>query len=279
MIYPFMKLFRVRGLLKRMVNILFFSLLIGVTALAGFKVKSLTYSGVFGTIVVGFATALAFGFKGLLMLGLFFLTSSFWSHWKREQKQKAQDKSEKGERRDFIQVFANGGISAAAGSLYLLFQSPLWLVIFLCGIAAANADTWASEIGTVSKRNPFHVLKWKKVERGTSGAVSILGTSAALCGSMLIGLFSFVLWDIIDIKVALIIVIVGFLGNFLDTIIGGSIQVSYRCVKCGVETEKRIHCSLTTRRQYGVEFINNDVVNFISILGACIIGGVVYLWM
>ena len=54
--------------------------------------------------------------------------------------------------------------------------------------AAANADTWSSELGILSKSPPFLITTFKAVPPGTNGAVSILGLLAAIGGGATIGL-------------------------------------------------------------------------------------------
>ena len=107
-------------------------------------------------------------------------------------------------------------------------------------MASANSDTWASEIGTLSKNKPIYIRTFKRIEKGTSGAVSLLGAIAALLGSLLISLLAigFFNWSFHFF----IIFIFGFLGNVIDTIIGAFYQQVYVCSKCGIETEKKIHC-------------------------------------
>ncbi len=61
----------------------------------------------------------------------------------------------------------------------------IWLMGFIVCIASANSDTWASEIGSLSKKNPIYIRTFKRIERGTSGAISLLGSIAALSGSLL----------------------------------------------------------------------------------------------
>ena len=54
--------------------------------------------------------------------------------------------------------------------------------------AAANADTWSSELGILSKSPPFLITTFKPVPPGTNGAISILGLLAAIAGGATIGL-------------------------------------------------------------------------------------------
>ena len=59
---------------------------------------------------------------------------------------------------------------------------------FLASVAAANSDTWGTEIGKLSKSNPIDIISGKKVQHGTSGGVSLIGTAGSLFGSITIGM-------------------------------------------------------------------------------------------
>ena len=61
----------------------------------------------------------------------------------------------KGSQRDWQQVMANGGLAAMASALYYYTGAPIWLLGACICIAAANSDTWASEVGSMSKRKPI----------------------------------------------------------------------------------------------------------------------------
>lgn len=53
---------------------------------------------------------------------------------------------------------------------------------FMVCLASSNSDTWASEIGSLSRKKPIYIRTFKRIERGTSGAISGLGTVAAFAG-------------------------------------------------------------------------------------------------
>jgi uncharacterized protein (TIGR00297 family) len=237
-------------------------------AIGGWWVRSLSVSGAIATVFVGLAVAEGFSWKGLVVLGAFFISSSFWSNFQQRKKLKFLEKIEKGSRRDYIQVLANGSIPAVISLFSIYFSSVPWLDMFIISIAAANADTWASEIGSLSKQSPRLITTWKKVEAGTSGAVTLLGTLAALGGAVFIAVVSSWLWSGIPI---VIISIFGFFGNFFDTYLGAVWQTTYRCVVCGIETEKKHHCMRETVRIKGYRFINNDIVNWLSIMCSIIV--------
>ncbi len=247
-------------------------ILVVVAAISGYKLRSLTLSGAFATIIVGLATLLAFGAQGLLLMGTFFVTSSLWSKFKADKKKSVEDKIKKSGARDAVQVIANGGVPAIISLLYLLFQENFLLYMFISSLATANSDTWASEIGSISKSKPVHVLSLSRVDAGTSGAMSFLGTLSALCGAFLIGIISHYLWNEVTFQLGLAIGIVGFIGNLIDTLLGATVQVTYTCPNCGLNTEKTNHCGQSTNYKSGYRFLNNDTVNFLSIaLGSLLI--------
>ncbi|HZH59592.1 MAG TPA: DUF92 domain-containing protein, partial [Metabacillus sp.] len=134
---------------------------------AAWKSRTLTKTGMIGAMIVGSAIFIGFAWKGLLLLGCFFVTSSMWGKIKSKQKDFLHDMLQKQDQRDIIQVFANGGIPAFIAIISLLDHSHLieYTVLFSISLAAANSDTWASEIGTLSKSHPRMLLTFRKVER------------------------------------------------------------------------------------------------------------------
>lgn len=252
--------------------------IIVVSLLALWK-KSLSVSGAAGAMLVGAAVYIGFGIGGLSLLGLFFGTSTFWSKFKKGKKKLLEDKIEKNNERDFVQVMVNGGGAALMGLLFAVTESSLFELLFIISLAAANSDTWASEIGTLSKGNPYLLVTFQQVERGTSGAVSILGTSAAIVGSFLIVLAAYFLsFSLTGIDV-MIVTFLGFIGNVIDTLLGALVQITYKCPRCGIETERYSHCDTATVPIQGLKLVNNDVVNGISNLAAVLLGAVWYGWI
>ncbi|MDQ0218311.1 DUF92 domain-containing protein [Peribacillus cavernae] len=241
-----------------------------ITAIVGYLVKSLSKSGAAATVLVGVSVLLGFELAGLLLLGVFFASSSFWSKFKASKKKHVEEKLQKGDARDWQQVLANGGIAAIASCIHFFTPSELSLFVFIVSIAAANSDTWASEIGVLSKQRPFYILHLRSVERGTSGAVSLLGSTAAVLGAGLIAVFAVVLFGLPWHPWLLLAVLFGFLGNLFDTLLGALIQARFRCRKCGLETEKTVHCGESTGLIKGCRWFNNDVINASAIALASI---------
>ncbi|MBH0174587.1 DUF92 domain-containing protein [Fictibacillus sp. 23RED33] len=255
-------------------------ILVGVALLSIMSAlfKWLTIAGSLTAFILGVIINKAFGWQGLIILGLFFITSTLLTKWKKDKKQD-QDalhpEDKKG--RSAWQVLANGGAALLAAIGHLTLSDPLWHIVFAATFATATADTWASEIGVLSKRRPFHIKEWKKVEPGLSGAVSSLGTIAAATGALLIGFSFYFLYDT-SITILMCIAISGFLGNVADTLFGAWFEQKYVCSICKRETESRTHCGAKTVKVFGYAFFTNNLVNFSStIIGGLIAGGL-YIW-
>jgi uncharacterized protein (TIGR00297 family) len=242
--------------------------------------RFLTILGSAAAFLTGFTIYLSFHWKGLIVLGVFFMTSSFLTKWKKDRKrdEKASHHQEV-MGRTAGQVFANGGAAVCAAVMNQITEHPIWLIIFLCSFAAATADTWASEIGVLSKAKPFHLKERKKVERGLSGAVSPLGTFAALLGAVMIAGCYYVLYHTVSFVIVFIIIFAGFIGNIADTIFGAWFEQKFFCSICRIETEATMHCGVKTTKVFGYSWITNNKVNFFStIIGGCI-GGGLYIWL
>ncbi|EWG08949.1 hypothetical protein PBF_21773 [Cytobacillus firmus DS1] len=163
-----------------------------------------------------------------------------------------------------------------ASIFFLLNPSQAWLIMFLIGLAAANSDTWASEIGSLSQKPPISLKTWRTIETGTSGAVSSLGTIAALSGSFTIAFLSNVLFHINFYEV-LLIGAFGFAGNLIDSFLGAFFQAEYNCPVCSSNVETAEHCGQPSILIKGWHFADNDFVNFISGLASASVGMLLYI--
>ena len=162
----------------------------GIIALAAFKKRSLSLSGAVAAVLLG---TLMYYFGGIVASGMmvaFFVSSSILSHIFKGKKTALEKVNEKGSRRDCFQVFANGGMGLVFAALFYYFNNPLFLVGCAAAFGEANADTWASEIGVLSRKKPISIITRRTIETGVSGGVSSLGTLASFLGAAFIG-FSF----------------------------------------------------------------------------------------
>ncbi len=230
---------------------------------------SLSKSGAAGALIVGTFTFGLGGWVWGVLLGIFFVSSSLLSHFKEEEKRTAAEKFEKGHRRDVGQVIANGGLGALLALLSALFPSPLWFFLFVGVMATVTADTWATELGTLSKKPPRLITTGEVVDVGTSGGVSPLGTAVSLVGGLLIGLTAGLLQRARGEKMvgraAVAGALGGLAGSLVDSLLGATVQQIYYCDTCQKDTERKIHkCGTVTRPLRGWSWLNNDLVNLIS---------------
>jgi uncharacterized protein (TIGR00297 family) len=256
-----------------------------VTGVAyGFRL--LTLGGAISAFVLG---TLVFGLGGWswsIILIVFFVSSSGLSFLFKQRKRSVEEKYAKGSKRDHGQVIANGGVACVFLLAHIFFpDSVLPWIGFSAALAAANADTWATELGVLSLRNPVLITTGKRVEPGTSGGISLAGTLASAAGALLIGLGAFLLWpselNLINktsrILFSLLIVLGGVFGSLVDSWLGAKVQAIYFCSSCSKETEKHpLHgCGTVTTRLRGAAWMNNDWVNgFCTLSGALLALGV-----
>jgi uncharacterized protein (TIGR00297 family) len=239
---------------------------------------SLSLSGVAGALLVG---TLTFGLGGWVwgvLLGIFFVSSSLLSHFKEAEKKIAAEKFDKGHRRDLGQALANGGLGAFVALLSVVVPSPIWFPYFIGVIATVTADTWATELGTLSRRPPRLLTTGRVVAVGTSGGVSRLGTFVSLLGGLLIGLTAGVLErKQRPLVTALAGAAGGLVGSLFDSLLGATVQQIYYCDYCHKDTEREVHkCGNVTRPLRGWSWLNNDLVNlFASFVGGLVAVG---LW-
>jgi uncharacterized protein (TIGR00297 family) len=248
-----------------------------VIAVLAFVARSLSSTGALAAALVGGVTFGAGGFIPGVLLILFFVSSSLLSRVGKVRKRSLYSAFAKGGRRDHGQVFANGFIAAALAFLYGYSGEGIWLVGAAGALAASNGDTWSTELGVLSRTSPRLITNWAKVEPGTSGGVTGLGTLAALAGSALIGLVGG--WMGADVRLALGATVAGLIGALFDSLLGASVQGIFHCPSCDRETEKhpRHSCGTDTHHLRGWRWLNNDAVNFAaSMVGALIAMG---LWL
>lgn len=187
-------------------------------------------------------------------------------------------------RRDAGQVFANGGIGMVLCLLHAWSPSDLWIFLFIGVLATVTADTWATELGSLSSRKPPRsVLNGKVLIPGESGGVSWVGSTAAAAGSILIGAGGWFLAERSGMEADILPYVLaalagGMVGAFVDSYLGATLQVMYRCPVCGKSVEVSQHCGEAAKRTRGISWMSNDAVNLISsLLGGAAAYGIAML--
>lgn len=249
----------------------------------GYRRGALTAGGGAGAILVGTLILGLGGWGWGVLLIAFFLTSSWLSHYRRSDKEAVADKFAKGSRRDVGQALANGGVGAILAIVFARYPDPLLFAAFIGAMSTVNADTWATELGVLSRVPPRLLTTGRPVPVGTSGGVTWLGIWASVAGALLIGALATALtqaesllrgdgWQLAAVAYPLLAVASGIVGSLFDSLLGATVQAVYCCNHCDKETESPIHrCGQPTRRLRGWPWLNNDLVNLMSSL----VGGVV----
>lgn len=250
-------------------------LIIGIVAsvvlgAASYWRSLLSFSGAVGAVLLGSAVMGGGGLPWGVLLVWFFLSASLLSKFKGEQKRLAAEKFDKGHRRDFGQVAANGGIAGLLALAAWYQPSTVWIAAYIGTLAAVTADTWATETGTLSRRPPRLVTTGRVVPTGTSGGVTLLGSGATALGALMTGLLGGLLFsELTAWQGGLIGLLGGLSGAFFDSFLGATVQAIYRSEVTGQETEKLLHRGVPTTFLRGWRWLNNDRVNFLAgVMGA-----------
>jgi uncharacterized protein (TIGR00297 family) len=174
------------------------------------------------------ATAWGMGWRGVLLLLAFLVSGSLLTKG--------------GGARTARQVVANGGVAALAA------LAGSWPA-FAGSLAAATADTWASEIGRHSRTPPRLITTGMPVSHGTDGGITVLGTAGGIIGAGMMAALAFLLRPLTGVPIA--VAVAGVVGMFLDSVLGATLQ--------GKEA---------------FQWLDNDAVNLAATLGGAAVGAV-----
>ena len=200
------------------------------------------------------------------MLFAFFIPSTLLSRAGKRRKRELVDIGKAGAR-DGWQVLANGGVAALCALAAIFFGKP-WAAAFAGAFAAASADTWGTEIGTLVKGRVHSILTFRPVPAGLSGGVTLAGTLAEVAGAFAVALAAS------GAGVAKIVPVAagGFAGALADSVLGATLQELRYCPQCERTCEINPHvCGTPTTLVRGRSWMNNDAVNIAATLvGACV---------
>ena len=286
-------------------------------ALIGYKKKSLDLSGAVSASLVGVLTIFS-GVRYGLTLAFFFFSGSAVTKVQSEVKKQVDEHfKEGGGLRDFVQVMANGLVPTmlAAASLYSLgglsfianttgagaFAEAIissggsnssmnnattkvastLAVAFLSYFSCCGGDTFASELGVLSKSKPRLITTFcrKEVEPGTNGGVSLLGVVASIFGGLVAAsgwaLGAYITSGVrTEILYALIIgAFGGFFGSFVDSVLGATVQYSGYCRERKKVVSKP---GPTVTKISGLEILSNSGVNVLSASFIAVAFGALY---
>lgn len=177
--------------------------------------------------------------------------------------------------RDAWQVLANGGVAAVCALFAWTMHSAPAAAAFAGAFAAASADTWGTEIGTLASGRPRSILTFQPIDTGLSGGVTFAGTFAEFIGAVLVAIVAWAL----GAGAFWVIAAGGIAGAFADSIIGASVQELRYCSSCDRRCEVDPHgCGTPTSIVRGAAWMNNDAVNVsATLVGAALAGFLTYI--
>ncbi|KAK0057635.1 transmembrane protein 19 [Biomphalaria pfeifferi] len=252
----------------------------------GLHKKSLNHSGAIAGIVVGFLLTIS-GLRFMVSLLVFFIFASKATKFKSARKRKFEVEFKEGGQRNWIQVVSNGGPAAVLAILYLLevgsidvpinfsktYSASWYALSVMAALASSCGDTFSSEIGSaVGSSDPVHILKLKRVPRGTNGGVSLYGTLSSIIGGGIVGL-GFYITELVIFSsdnlldspkqwpVVCYGALAGVIGSLIDSILGASLQYSGKHKKYGFIVEYK---GPDVEDISGREILNNHSVNVLS---------------
>jgi uncharacterized protein (TIGR00297 family) len=246
-------------------------LLAGLLALAGSVAGWLTLDGAFAATVVGGTIFTGAGLTGAFLLGSFFVTGSLLTYGARGSDRRPGRRGRTGR-----QVLANGGWAAVGAALIAARSVDVGWVILTGALAAAQGDTWATEIGSRAAHPPRLITTGRSVPTGTSGGITLLGSAAGVGGAVALAAIAWALGVARDVAAAA--AAGGAAGLFVDSLIGATVQGRFRCDACEDVTESaRHHCGAATRLVGGMRGVDNDVVNALGTAAGS--GAALIIWV
>lgn len=232
-----------------------------LASILAWRLRLLTGPGATIMGLMGLTILLVAGWLWLIPVLAFFLTASLLGHLPNAERDEP-------EMRTAWQVLANGAAAWGAVVLLLRENGATWhttdsLVIYVGAVAAANADTWATELGLRLGGPPRDIVSGRTLAPGASGGITGVGTVSAALGALFIA--SLLPWvdTVYSGNWAVIgyIALAGWLGAMADSLLGSIAQLRYRCRVCGEETEKSEHCGTAASPRRG--FLTNNQVNWV----------------
>lgn len=241
---------------------------VAVAALSLFK-KLLTPAATAVAAVILVAATVFTGYAGLALYAGAFLMSGILSFVGRKTRAEREAGIHKRTgTRGVVQVICNGLPALIFSAVWFSTGIQSFYTAFVAALAAGFADSAASDIGILSRCTARSILTFRPVKSGLSGGVTPLGTLSAFLGAIFVAALALPFgngYDVIRFAVAFA---AAFAGTLADSVLGASLQALYRCNECGELTEKEIHCGSPATLVRGARFMDNDLINLISLLFA-----------
>jgi uncharacterized protein (TIGR00297 family) len=195
-----------------------------VVAGAAYFARTVQTSGAVAGWFLGTAIFAFSGWRGYLILTLFFVLASGSTKVGYEKKAARRIAQESGGRRGARHAIANVGLAAFLA--FLAAGTPhrtAMLIAFTAALATAVFDTVSTEIGQVYGKHPILITTLRPVPPGTDGAVSLEGTAAGLAAGAFLATVAWAT-GMIPGSGALVAIAASFIGTTAESYIGATVE-------------------------------------------------------
>lgn len=182
------------------------------------------WSGIIAILLQSIILAVAFGSGAALLL---LVVAALVTAAQLLENSRRDSVAEISEPRNWRNALANAGVATGFALLSLFSSSPQLRSAFVIGavatLAASLSDSLSHEIGVVFGGKPRLITTWQLVEPGENGGVSLAGSAVGiLSAAVFAGLAVFV--GLINSKGALLAATAACAGNFMDSLLGATVE-------------------------------------------------------
>ena len=207
-----------------------------VLAILGFALRTVDVSGLITGWLLGIIVILGGGPPLYVALLAFFVVGTACTRLGYARKASAGLAQERGGRRGGGHAFANVGVAAICAVACWRGLGLVPLFMGIASLATAAADTAGSEIGQLIGKRAFLPLTFRRVERGTEGAISIEGTLAGAIGALIVAIAGTVMAihqirpgfmgtvTIDRTHTIVVVTLCGILGSYIESVTGALVK-------------------------------------------------------
>lgn len=209
------------AVLDRLVPALLFN---SGAALAAYLEGAIDTSGAVAGASLGTTIYVGGGWEAWTILVAMFVCAVAASNAGFERKQALGIAQERGGRRSGRHALANCGAAAAAAIAAVTspYQGAAWLVL-VTALAAAGADTAASEIGKARGGRTYLILGFRPVAPGTSGGISVAGSAANVSAAAALALLGAAV-GLIGVAAVPMVTIASLTGSAAESLLGATLE-------------------------------------------------------
>jgi uncharacterized protein (TIGR00297 family) len=238
-----------------------------IVAYISYRTQLLSKSGLVGFLFISLGAYVGFGIAGFVYVFAILLSTGIVTRFHYSQKAAAGTAESGHGARGVWKILGAAGLTGLVG-WYAFFNNSVPIVVaFVASLAETSSDTWASEIGALTRGRTISILPpWSNEKPGSSGAISLLGEIMAILGACSAVVLAAVsgLGRTMFASFFIASVIGAVIGEHVDSLLGASIQGLFLCPTCKATTERHVHeCGTNTELVRGLKSLSNERVNFL----------------